>query len=173
MVANGLICAAYGCSNKATRTVSNGARDVHYCSVHSKIRDMRGKARKRGKSVPSVADLEILFKENNHLKCPCCSKQMAMRSDGAGTRDVVSLQHDSNGQVRLLCHSCNSSHGQKPSDMLYFIPETHKYCAKCGDIRLKHNFYPNTTTRDGLQGYCKTCQSDLARERRKAGLYKG
>lgn len=161
------VCAYKPCHEPASRKSSNGSGEVWYCDLHHKIRSMRGKARKKGKYVPSVAEVEALFRGNSSMICPSCRKHMSMTYSKGSEADAVSLQHNCNGTLDLICFSCNSSHGQKPRDVFYFIPDSHKYCGRCSDIKLKASFYPNRTTRDRLQGYCKSCQSTLAKERRQ------
>lgn len=49
------------------------------------------------------------------------------------------------------------------------VPEGMKRCARCGRALALGQFYPtcNERSRDGLQGYCKACCRDYARERLK------
>ena len=40
-----------------------------------------------------------------------------------------------------------------------------KRCPHCGEVKSSTEFYANNSRRDGLAGYCKVCQKELARVR--------
>ena len=162
-----MICSDKSCEQDGVKTISNGRGIVSYCWMHHRIRQMRAKARKKGKYAPSTKHLEHMFSNIEDMICPCCGKDMIMHSDLGPMSDVVSLQHNADETLVLICFSCNSAHGQKPGDLYYQIPDGYKHCSNCGDIKLIEKFYTNVSTRDGYQDTCKQCQGEIAKERNK------
>lgn len=44
------------------------------------------------------------------------------------------------------------------------VPDGHKYCARCAEIKPQGDFGGNRSSRDGLTTYCRPCHSIVARE---------
>jgi hypothetical protein len=45
-----------------------------------------------------------------------------------GSSTVITLQHDRDGTIRLICKGCNSRHHLHPGDSYYQMPRGHKRC---------------------------------------------
>lgn len=45
------------------------------------------------------------------------------------------------------------------------IPDGHKLCTKCGEVKPGHEFSLHARSKDGLQGHCKQCFSDAHKQR--------
>lgn len=137
------------------------------CAKHLRFSKMQVGARWAGKSVPSTAELDELLPKD--MKCPACKRTMNWFSkDGRST--MVTLQHDRNGNHRLICHACNSRHARMPGDSFYEIPAGHKYCSGCANIKPYAEFHKSFTEGrwNNLFQYCKTCVSERGQKRRKA-----
>lgn len=48
--------------------------------------------------------------------------------------------------------------------MIVIDPEVEKRCPKCNKFKSKSEFSKKTKSSDGLQGYCKTCHSNIEKE---------
>ena len=90
------------------------------------------------------------YKNKNHpygheYRCKCCSKK-------AGKQYRKPIREN-----RL-----------KQKFNLSRMPEqnTEKLCHDCGQIKLKSEFYKNSSTKDGLCGYCKSCDKRRCKEYR-------
>jgi DNA repair exonuclease SbcCD ATPase subunit len=47
------------------------------------------------------------------------------------------------------------------------MTEDEKYCPGCGQIHSKSEFQKNSSSKDGLQHYCRHCQNKAAKEGRQ------
>lgn len=167
-----MVCSNRRCSRDGVKPVNTGRDTIYYCWVHHRIRQMRSKAHKKGKEVPAVERLEKLFKDHEDMFCRCCDKKMIMHSNMGSMSDVITLQHNADGTLILICFSCNSAHGQLPGDIYYHIPNGFKYCSKCDTIKPFSEFYSHSATRDGFQNYCKQCQAQIAAIRVRSESYR-
>lgn len=130
---------------------------------------MRYDAKHKNKAVPTRMELESLALQikADDMRCPCCRRTLHwLGRDGISS--VVTLQHDTNGDFRLICHACNTRHSKHPGDSFYEVMPGERRCFGCGDIKRKSEFYKNRAARDGLQTLCKECQLQKEREKRKA-----
>ena len=99
------------------------------------------KAKADGKAVPALAWLEANVPEG--MVCPCCHRTMNwLRKDGGST--CITLQHDRDGTMRLICFGCNSRHSHMPGDSFYQLPSGTKKCHYCGEIKPDAEFYAST-----------------------------
>lgn len=132
------------------------------CDIHFRIQCMRDCAAFRGKYVPDKSLLLELAErvEASGMKCSHCSTLMVWRG-AKGRRDVVSLQHDRDGGIRLLCMECNFQHRYFPGDTFYITPIGWKYCPKCQSAKPPIEFYRNGNGR--LKSYCKECKHVIAK----------
>jgi len=140
-----------------------------YEAVTIRIRQMRKNAAKFGKVVPSKEDMLVLFSEciQSGFKCPACSRVMNwFFKDGRST--VVTLQHDRDGTIRLLCKGCNSAHARHQGDSFYDIPKGHKLCRICKAIKLLTDFYKDAHKSTGIASGCKKCLNKKSCERSKS-----
>jgi hypothetical protein len=71
---------------------------------------------------------------------------------------VVTLQHDDNGKIRLLCKSCNSQHASV-GDRFYKQPVNMKVCADCKKNLPNEMFYKSRTNKTVRLtiSFCKDC----------------
>lgn len=108
------------CSRCSAEMVNNA-----YCAKHQVIKNMRTHALHYGKSVPSWNELDAMFMYHG-MHCKHCRKRMLLRSNRAekpvDRNAVVTLQHNNDGSICLLCHSCNVSH-RHYGDALYTFPK--------------------------------------------------
>lgn len=135
-----------------------------FCAKHLRFYRMRAVAASKGKSVPSLRELNDLLAQD--MRCPVCDRRMNwFASDGRST--MITLQHDRSGPHRLICHACNSRHAQMPGDSFYDLPPEHKRCPKCSMAKPFSQFHKNYT--DGrwknLSQICKSCTAKRDRER--------
>ncbi len=131
------------------------------CDIHFRIQCMRDSASAKGKFVPNKLLLYALAEqvEAGGMKCSHCSQSMVWRGE-KGQRNVVSLQHDRSGEVRLLCLDCNFNHRHFPGDSYYTTPIGWKYCPKCQTAKRPDEFYRRRNGK--LKSYCKECKHGIA-----------
>lgn len=127
-----------------------------YCFQCSRFKSMRHAAQTKNKYQPSWEELEKILPKN--MICPTCSKQMIWHSSLGTKGDVVSLQHNYDGSIMLICHSCNAGHGQSHLKDKYFdIPVGYNYCSQCKYILKKAEFNKCMQNKNNLLGCCKKC----------------
>jgi hypothetical protein len=153
-------CSKIGCSETAAKAVGLS----YYCWYHLKSRNMRHRAKARGKKVPSYDEVDKMFSELVDMKCPICKRTMVLHRSLGATPSVVSLQHDNDGMIRLICHSCNAAHA-RIGDIIYQIPKEHKQCGQCRTIKPITCFSKARRTRDGHNSKCRQCCSDYQKNR--------
>ncbi len=129
--------------------------DRWLCIIHHRIDCMKTAARTKGKAEPTAEQLEAMFATvaANGMKCPHCGEIMVMH--GKPRSSVVSLQHNRDGSVQLLCMLCNSRHDDMPGDTFYSIPITHKRCPQCKAVFPRSEFW---RLKHRLQTKCKECK---------------
>ncbi len=131
-----------------------------YCIKHYRLFDMRQKAKKKGKTVPSYDVLNALLEDLlPEMLCPVCNCAMGWRLKEAGGR-VLTLQHDYSGAFKLICLSCNIRHSKYPSDEFYTIGKTHKYCSGCDKMLPRISFGPagRKNGKKRTQFLCRPCE---------------
>lgn len=129
---------------------------IGLCAMHYRISNMRGRARRDGKFVPTKEQIEALVPKN--MECPACHRTMTWLRVG-GASQQISLQHDRDGQLRLLCLGCNTRHSVHKGDSFYDIPPGHKFCAQCGCNKPLEQFSIDRSRPIGRKAYCKPCAS--------------
>lgn len=127
---------------------------------------MRFSARRKGKYVPTLDELDALLAAHG-MNCQHCKAKMNWTAR-EGWRTVVSLQHDRDGSIRLLCLACNTSHSTQPGDSFYEIPADHKKCSGCSKIMLRSK-YPSRRVR-GFVMYRSMCRDCYNRDQQKLKL---
>ncbi len=158
-------------SRKCSRCDKPAAKmrnQTYFCTPHYRMKQMRDDAKIDGKLVPSWEMLAELFLAIAALglKCPACHRAMNwLKEEGVAT--IVTLQHDRDGGVRLLCLGCNSRHQHYPADTFYEVPPGHKRCNRCGTVKQFGDFYRDKYNSNGLRSDCKECAKSVAIERQK------
>jgi len=129
---------------------------VMLCATHYRISSMRARAARDGKMVPTRDEIASLAAQS--MTCVGCKRPMNwLRSSGTSTQ--VTLQHDRDGTIRLLCLACNTRHAQHPGDSFYTIPAAKKWCPDCGDVLPKADFCRDLSRPLGLKSYCRKCSA--------------
>lgn len=132
----------------------------HACFIHCRIDPMQTCARSRGLYTPTAEELVSLFNDliTKGMKCGHCQSVMVWNGRAA---NVVTLQHDRNGTIRLLCLSCNSRHYTYPGDEFYNYPLNWAFCPMCKTAKHESNFYRKRNGR--RSSYCKSCKHLIAK----------
>lgn len=145
-----------------------------YCGKHYRVYEMRQRARKRGKSVPSFEQLDSLIRSEGQNLCHDCGKSMHMLSDKSNYADTLSLQHYRDGTFGIVCGSCNSRHVHYPGDTYKEYKDTHKFCKGCEEIKPFADFYPNRTIPGvgKLTARCRECVKLVTRKMVDSGYEK-
>src|SRR5688572_27994857 len=107
------------------------------CVRHWRLSRMRHASRSRGKSVPSMSELESLVPDG--MSCPVCDRKMVWLKNESRSL-VISLQHNRNGSYLLICLSCNSRHQHFSGDDFYKIPKDQKWCPGCKSVKPNSDF---------------------------------
>jgi rubredoxin len=133
------------------------------CAKHYRFGQMRANAKRRGKVIPTVSDLESMLTRD--FKCPECNRQMNWRST-EGKETVASLQHYRDGRLGIICLSCNARHAAAPGDSFSDYPKDHKYCPRCQMFK-KDSEYTKDNSRSGtrrIASWCKPCKDKSVTE---------
>lgn len=129
---------------------------IYLCAVHYRFSSMRTRAKRDGKDVPDYAYLESLVP--NPFLCPVCKVSMNWLSK-EGHSTVITLQHDRDGTMRLICFKCNMRHSNFPEDTYYELPENHWRCSACGCVKPLEEFPTDRSRPLGKKSYCKLCSN--------------
>src|SRR6056297_1825930 len=141
-----------------------------WSEARRRFRGMRYKAKDDGKYMPSFGELESVVPRD--MRCPSCSTEMNWFARD-GHKSVMTLQHDRDGSIRMLCLSCNTRHAFCEGDSFYDIPNGHKPCAGCDEIKPLDEFWTDNHRRwESKQTYCKSCAAERGQEWRKANREK-
>ncbi len=130
------------------------------CVKHYRFKQMQHEARVTGKLVPTVQQLEDLLAALDCLRCPICGRAMNwLAREGQAT--TLTLQHDRDGGLRLLCRSCNTRHSWYEGDSFYAVGPDRKRCPVCRELKPLTEFHRVTTDRywGGRGGRCKPCNA--------------
>jgi hypothetical protein len=132
------------------------------CPMHHRFRQMRADALKGGKIVPSMADLIAMTRNFVCVDCGVALNWFAKD----GKRTVATLQHYRDGTLGIVCFSCNARHGAMPGDTFRDLPDGHKWCAKCSQVKPCGEFHADRSSGRllKLRGSCKAC-SEIARSK--------
>lgn len=126
------------------------------CAMHYRFGQMRSKAKRSGKSVPSHGELHALASGT----CRDCGVQMKwLAKENQAT--VATLQHYRDGSYALVCRSCNTRHAFMPGDSYRDIPKDHKLCPQCSTVKPLAAFSMDNG-RSGpmkVKSWCKGCSS--------------
>ena len=129
---------------------------------HLRFSGMRSGARRHGKYVPTIKELNVLVPSD--MKCVVCKRRMVWFARHDRTR-VMTLQHDRNGRLRMICKSCNTRHYYYPGDSFYSVPRDQKRCFRCEAIKplgaFPHQHHERWKNRSGM---CRVCAVDAWRE---------
>jgi hypothetical protein len=164
------ICGRKGCNEHGSNK-ANGNGTTCYCEKHYRFLRMRDTAQQDGKVVPTWEHLDEMLLEclNEHGElggCPSCGQQMQWKA-GADKKigPTISLQHNRDGTMRFICHSCNVGHGSSKVGDLYFdIGYDEKYCPDCDTVKPLDQFNKNRSNGGGVQSRCRECQSNRSRK---------
>lgn len=126
------------------------------CAKHYRLSSMRSRAKRDGKLAPSRSEIEALVPDP--LVCVGCDRPMTWLRESDASRQVT-LQHDRNGQLRILCLACNTRHAQHPGDSFYDIPKHHKLCPDCSRVLPLSAFARDRSRPIGRRSYCRECSS--------------
>ncbi len=161
------VCSRKDCEDLARHYLKETAS---YCPKHYRFKEMKHNSKRYKKDVPTWDECEILlFVWCLSFKCPVCNVQLKWNKGNGGIKNVVSIQHNNNGTIMFICHSCNSGHGSsKLGDEYLTIPLNKKYCPRCNLILDKNNFGKNLNKRNKLRVYCRECRAVQHQERKNA-----
>lgn len=140
---------------------------VSYCPKHYRFRQMRGCAKNHKKDIPTWDEYDILlYIWCPTFHCPVCGTKLEWHTNINGLNKVVSLQHNDNGTIMLICQGCNAGHSNaKLRDMFFEIKANEKYCPGCNDILSLDKFHKNKKKKKQRRTYCKKC--DLLQKRQR------
>ena len=174
IIPTGKVCGRNGCNEHGINK-ANGNGTTLYCEKHYRFLQMRDVAQRRGKVVPTWEHLDEMLLEclNEHGElgaCPCCGRQMQWRA-GADkkTGSTISLQHNLDGTMCFICHSCNVGHGNsKLGDRYLYLEYDEKYCPRCDTVKSLDQFNKDRSKIRGARSKCRECQNKQTRKYREA-----
>ena len=133
------------------------------CAMHYRFGQMRQRARRDGKAIPTWTECENLSTHLRDMACPNCKRRMNwLARDGQAT--VVTFQHYRSGSFGLVCRSCNTRHAALPGDEFEGLPTTHKRCPRCMAIKHFDEFSTDRGRYMGKKTYCRACEAVRHRE---------
>ena len=109
-------CYYGGCILKGTKKLSGYPRK--FCIKHCRFHRMIDESKKRKKKVPTLWELNSMFRRLKNFECEACCITMRWTRKESQTK-VITLQHDRNGELRFVCMSCNSKHRFYEGDTYY------------------------------------------------------
>lgn len=142
----------------------SGRRGRGLCARHFRVRQMRECARRSRKTVPSATEIDLMLASLIEFRCPNCNRVMNwLRRDGRDS--VITLQHDNDGKLRLICFSCNARH-RDYGDMIYGLSQNERRCSRCRLILPIACFPSDFTSRvwKNRKAYCRGCCNAYHRE---------
>ena len=155
-----LVCSVCG----AQATIRQGNQKL--CDKHYRSGQMRQKARRTGKSVPTREHLERITPPD--MRCADCGVTMNWRSrDGKAT--VASLQHYRDGSIAIVCLSCNTRHASMEGDSYRDMRADHKQCPSCGQVKHQDEFTKDNS-RSGVlrrKSRCRDCANKATNDWRR------
>lgn len=125
-----------------------------------KIYMMSYNSAKNGKAFVSTKTIIKLLESSNML-CHGCGQQMVWFAK-ENTRRVMSLQHNKDGTLELICRSCNTRHSFCPEDSYYTCDPNLQFCRRCKQWKPLVNFGHKTSKINKRESYCYQCNSDYA-----------
>lgn len=142
-------------------------KNLWLCVVHYRYLQMRTRAKRDGKSVPSYQELIQITPDP--FVCPHCSCRLVWLA-AEDQRRVITLQHNRDGSHQMLCRTCNTRHGAREGDRFYAIPLDSKECPGCKTVYGLDEF---TADRSGQKfadknTYCTKCKRDYVSKWRDA-----
>jgi len=158
-----LKCSRRDCENTAMRRNSS---TTYYCERCYRVLRMAGAANHRYPAAKLTFEVasELLAATEPLRICPHCGQSMTLHASIAGKASVVSIQHYRDGRLGVICHRCNSRHGQSQlGDRLFTdVQANQKYCPHCKEIKLRSDFGPSV--RSGVADYCRNCAKFLRKQ---------
>ena len=128
---------------------------IFLCAKHYRISSMRSRAKRDGKTVPTLAEVEAIIP--SPFVCIGCDGVMSWVGGPASKK--ATLQHDRSGRLRIICLGCNTRHAAHPGDTFYDIPAGHKFCPDCSEVLPLSNFARDRSRPIGRKSYCRPCAS--------------
>lgn len=149
------ICSKKSCNELGIHPIGSS----QYCDRCFRFQSMRYQAKANNKYIPSFQELnELLLIIGDKLLCPNCHIPMVWKSKRNNVGRTMSLQHNNDSTMSLICVSCNVAHrNSKLGDRYFDIPEDHKYCSRCNMTLNKTEFNKNKNRINSLRAYCKKC----------------
>lgn len=122
---------------------------------------MQYSAKKRGKYVPTDQELETLFAKvkSSNMVCKHCGKTVIMTSKEGCISEVVTLQHNKDRTLDLICHTCNTGEGNCKHNRPFDMPEGKYICSKCGVMKNASEFGFRANSFRHHVSACKKCRA--------------
>lgn len=157
-----VLCGRGICQNEAVRCQGH----QNLCEVHYRFGQMRVRAKRDGKAVPSHGHLvDLLFQLPLDFSCPHCKRVMKWMRDGNSSSSQVTLQHYRSGKFGLICLACNCRHAAMPADEFVDLSVSQKRCPGCKIIKDFSDFTTDSLGRwNNKKSYCKSCSHDRHRK---------
>lgn len=153
------------CKNILNKNQFPKYKKITYCYKCNALKNMRSHALQDNKYIPTLKELNELIPYD--MMCPTCHKFMVWHKQLGKYNDVISLQHNLDGKIMLICMACNNGHGHSTMGDKYFnISLIHKYCPYCKKILSKFLFYKNKSQKDKLDCYCKKCSKQYKKRKK-------
>ena len=167
------ICSRTGCNDNRINK-ANGTGTTWYCEKHYRFLRMRTDAQRNSKVVPTWEECEKMLRPclNEHGElggCPSCGQQMQWKAGADNKRGpVLSLQHNLDGTMCFICHSCNVGHGNSRIGDRYLEPTPvgFKHCADCDTVKPLDQFNKNRRNTLGVHDICQNCDKERTRKYR-------
>lgn len=132
-------------------------RWTNRCAKHFRFYQMQHSAKSAGKFIPTLEQLDALVPKP--FQCLTCKRELIwfMKDDPKNRGRVISLQHDRDGSIRLICHSCNGRHDDRPGDSFYQEGMDRRRCGCCGVTKAISEFGTENGRFQNKKCVCKPC----------------
>lgn len=130
-----------------------------FCVMHYRFANMQSRAYASRKYAPTMKELKGLVPPG--MICPSCDRLMVW-STGTVTSNLITLQHDRSGTIRLMCMACNSRHSRFEGDEFYNLPKDSKRCTLCKAVKPIEHFVKVKTGWLGRGVRCLPCHNEAS-----------
>jgi len=157
-------CSRPGCNERGI--LPNGT--AAYCPKHMRTKKMMDGCKRHGKDNPGRKwlDRELDKVEANGMRCPLCGCSVVFKGNRSKVGNVISLQHDNDGNMRLICVTCNVKH-QTMGDSIYKHGPDKRRCNRCKEVLHRSRFGKFRNSERGRErehSYCRECNKARRRD---------
>src|SRR5690242_2823503 len=104
-----------------------------------------------------------MSESRGNKRCPDCGEHRSVSDFGPDRKRPDGLQYYCRSCSRVRNNRYYRERRERAGHVLrekVDVPEGHKYCPACKQVKAVTEFSVNRAARDGLNGYCRGCRSE-------------